>query len=508
MGKIVKFCSACEEGFAEKFSFCPNCASELSAFEMKPVVEETAPAEPAGEPRMKEHFEEKASVSAPADISSVEAEEAGPAEEVAAEVPETNGSRDLEDLAEPTIAAAGGFDPAADIDSDNILELDVEGPAEAAAEPVELDVADTAEPDEYDEPAADAASVTPAYFAAEEPAEEEFYGEDGLSETDTFEAAPPAPPAYDTDTAAAGGDDGYHVTVVSERGGPIRNGLLLGAFTLITFGFIGLMVYSLFANLQDVGSLTEDERLLALLNEEPMQSEEVEKKKDDDEGGGGGGGGKENPKPVSQGELPSQTRMLTPPPQVVPRLDDPALKVINMTQGDIKRDRTSQVGLPDGLQGENSSGPGSGGGIGTGKGTGVGSGFGTGEGSGTGSGSGSGVGDGTGDGTGDGRGTGRSVGAPPPPPKTGPTTGIKILSKPKPGYTDAARQNNVTGVVRVRVAFLANGSIGGVSVVSGLPHGLTEKAIAAARQIRFEPPMRNGVPYSVNKVVVFNFNIY
>ncbi|NNE97713.1 MAG: hypothetical protein HKN25_01700, partial [Pyrinomonadaceae bacterium] len=37
MGKIVKYCSSCDEGFAEKFSFCPNCANELSAYEMKPV---------------------------------------------------------------------------------------------------------------------------------------------------------------------------------------------------------------------------------------------------------------------------------------------------------------------------------------------------------------------------------------------------------------------------------------------------------------------------------------
>ena len=37
MGKIVKYCTVCEEGFAEKFSFCPNCAASLNAFEMKPV---------------------------------------------------------------------------------------------------------------------------------------------------------------------------------------------------------------------------------------------------------------------------------------------------------------------------------------------------------------------------------------------------------------------------------------------------------------------------------------
>ena len=37
MGKIVKYCNDCEEGFAEKFVFCPNCGSGLTAFELNPV---------------------------------------------------------------------------------------------------------------------------------------------------------------------------------------------------------------------------------------------------------------------------------------------------------------------------------------------------------------------------------------------------------------------------------------------------------------------------------------
>ena len=45
MGKIVKFCSECEEGFAEKFGFCPNCGSSLEAFEMNPLQREAAKAE-------------------------------------------------------------------------------------------------------------------------------------------------------------------------------------------------------------------------------------------------------------------------------------------------------------------------------------------------------------------------------------------------------------------------------------------------------------------------------
>src|SRR5687767_4184988 len=41
MGKIVKYCSSCDEGFAEKFGFCPDCGAPLQAFEMNPVENET-----------------------------------------------------------------------------------------------------------------------------------------------------------------------------------------------------------------------------------------------------------------------------------------------------------------------------------------------------------------------------------------------------------------------------------------------------------------------------------
>src|SRR5438067_7777555 len=44
MGKIVKYCSSCDEGFAEKFGFCPNCGTALQTFEMNRVEAEAAPA--------------------------------------------------------------------------------------------------------------------------------------------------------------------------------------------------------------------------------------------------------------------------------------------------------------------------------------------------------------------------------------------------------------------------------------------------------------------------------
>lgn len=91
---------------------------------------------------------------------------------------------------------------------------------------------------------------------------------------------------------------------------------------------------------------------------------------------------------------------------------------------------------------------------------------------------------------------------------TGQTTGLKILSKPRPGYTAKARANNVRGKVTLRITFLANSRIGNVSAVKGLPDGLTQMAIKAAQGIKFRPPMKNGVPYTTTKLLVYDFVIY
>jgi len=85
---------------------------------------------------------------------------------------------------------------------------------------------------------------------------------------------------------------------------------------------------------------------------------------------------------------------------------------------------------------------------------------------------------------------------------------VFIVFKPRANYTDAARTNNIQGTVRLRVVFLANGGIGRIEVVSGLAHGLTEQAVAAAQKIFFLPPRRSNVKYSVIKIVEYRFALY
>lgn len=76
----------------------------------------------------------------------------------------------------------------------------------------------------------------------------------------------------------------------------------------------------------------------------------------------------------------------------------------------------------------------------------------------------------------------------------GPTTPVEILAKPHPAYTEEARRLQIEGEVVLRITFRASGSVEVLSVVRGLGHGLDEKAIEAARRIRFRPALEGGRP--------------
>src|ERR1051325_4410675 len=62
-----------------------------------------------------------------------------------------------------------------------------------------------------------------------------------------------------------------------------------------------------------------------------------------------------------------------------------------------------------------------------------------------------------------------------------------ITYRPEPGFTDEALENDSYGVVRLRAVFSWSGEVTDIRVVKGLPDGLTEKAIAAVKQIHFTP---------------------
>ncbi|MBA2378163.1 MAG: energy transducer TonB [Blastocatellia bacterium] len=498
MAKILKFCSSCDEGFAAKFTFCPDCGSVLKAYELNPVASEPAP---LPEPVTKE----VSAFAVPLDLdlqrpdtSSLTAESAGGP--IAGEpiVEEPPIFVDVPAAVEPVMAADTYEQPAV-TEAAEIEAAELEA-AEAEIQTGPLDLEDIREDEEilhaYD---TDADGNVDAEPLNEVPAHSTpVYHQPNAVHADEVR------PAY---AVTREDDGGYYVTVIQESNGKQRNALLLGATAFVLIAAIGGWGISLFNKDLGVGYIGDDIALARLIDDVPMPIEEEEQPKDKDEGGGGGGGGRDEPEQTSKGQLAQQNeKPLLAPTKTIIQRDNPELVQIATTEGRQTPPRTDErYGDPNSKFLGLSDGTGTGGGQGSGTGTGQGSGTGTGMGSGTGSGSGSGTG--TGDGSGRGSGTG---GAPPPAPVRPPrvTTDLRIISKPRAQYTDTARQNQVQGTVRLRVTFLPTGQIGSISTVSGLPGGLTEQAIAAARQLRFEPRKVDGVAVAVVRQVEYNFTLY
>ena len=83
-----------------------------------------------------------------------------------------------------------------------------------------------------------------------------------------------------------------------------------------------------------------------------------------------------------------------------------------------------------------------------------------------------------------------------------------ITEKPEPGFTEQARKFNVTGTVRLHAILAATGEVSSISIVKSLPHGLTEKAGAAAKRVGFVPAEKDGRRVSQYVTFEYNFNIY
>ncbi|MBI4469318.1 MAG: TonB family protein [Acidobacteria bacterium] len=226
----------------------------------------------------------------------------------------------------------------------------------------------------------------------------------------------------------------------------------------------------------------------------PLPNVEIPAPPKANKAGGGGGGGRNEQLPPSRGRLPQAS--LQPPlidpsphPPTVPNPSLPTLPTVQ-AQPELIPQQPSNIpfGDPSSLSTVPSAGPGSGGGIGTGKGGGVGSGSGTG------------VGPGEGWNTGGGR---PSIGG-----GTGARSKPQLLNNPRPDWTEEARKNRIQGRVVLRVTFGRDGAVHNIEVLRGLGYGLDEKAIEAAKMIRFEPARDlNGRPIDYRSIVHVDFNL-
>ncbi|MGH9874475.1 MAG: energy transducer TonB [Pyrinomonadaceae bacterium] len=223
---------------------------------------------------------------------------------------------------------------------------------------------------------------------------------------------------------------------------------------------------------------------------------------------GGGTGGLHDPLPAQVGKLTQPSEIPAPIPKLPP-VQKSALPVagIDIDPALWKNLAMSVYGDPRSKSSVPSNGPGDGGGMGTNFGSGVGDGrgpgFGPGEGCNTG-------GEQKGLGCcGSGGSQGNNIDDPDrvyPPAHV--TERVRVLAKPEPQYTEEARRKAVTGSVVLRVVFSRDGEVTNIRAVQALPFGLTERAIAAARLIRFRPATREGRPVNVYMQLEYNFNLY
>lgn len=220
--------------------------------------------------------------------------------------------------------------------------------------------------------------------------------------------------------------------------------------------------------------------------------------------GGGGSGGMGDLLPTQIGKVPQWSEIPAPipkdPPLKAPTLPAAGVDIDPLLWTDIKY---PVYGNPQSRSNIQSNGPGEDGGMGTKNGFGVGDG------------SGNGYGDGNNGNTGGGDrsiGYGGSAGGVGGYNRLSPGSEVdqkvRLLAKPEPQYTDDARRNQITGTVVLRVVFSSTGEITQIQAVHTLPFGLTERAIAAARAIKFIPAMKGGRPVSVYMQLEYNFNLY
>jgi TonB family protein len=207
----------------------------------------------------------------------------------------------------------------------------------------------------------------------------------------------------------------------------------------------------------------------------------------------GGGGGANDEMPASRGKMPTTSfnPQINLPDISQPKILTPPLIVPETVYADplISRRLNVLIGNPDGQLEAPSRGAKGGTGVGDGNGPG----FGLGKGGNSGDGP-------------------MELGG---GPHGGPDDGSDVITgkptilyKERARYTEEARRNLLQGTVVLSVVFGADGLLHDIRTIKGLPYGLTENAIEAAKNIRFQPAMRYGKPVNVRTVLEFNFALY
>lgn len=85
---------------------------------------------------------------------------------------------------------------------------------------------------------------------------------------------------------------------------------------------------------------------------------------------------------------------------------------------------------------------------------------------------------------------------------------LRILKKTEPQYTEEARGAGVQGKVDALAIMSVDGTVKHILLLQRLSHGLTEQSIRAARNIKFEPAIKDGRPVSQVVRLEYNFHLF
>jgi len=100
-----------------------------------------------------------------------------------------------------------------------------------------------------------------------------------------------------------------------------------------------------------------------------------------------------------------------------------------------------------------------------------------------------------------------------PPPPDGAVrvddgmTAPRLVHKEEPTYTEGARHAGAQGTAILEIEVWPDGRAHNVRVLHYLPYGLTLRGIAAVREWRFQPGLRNREPVKVQATVEINFRL-
>jgi len=261
--------------------------------------------------------------------------------------------------------------------------------------------------------------------------------------------------------------------------------------------YIGIYFYS---PAQEVEETVQSQKLIMFVALPPTVKPKPVMAKANNKSGGGGGGGNHSMTPPINGNLPKAIfeNPIVSPSTKPPEIKNPSLPVLPTikVQPELidQVDKNISLGIPNGINGLPSDGPGSGGGIGTNRGGAVGGGIGYGYGPG--------IGDNTGSGPSRIGGNDDKV--------YNPNKNIVnpiITYKQKPKYTTEGQRDKIQGSVILSAILSKDGTISEIKVVRGLGYGLDEEAIKAAYKIKFVPGKKNDQPINVRVRLEFVFQL-